>query len=81
MVARELDVDPEAALRTTNAKFVRRFKYIETKLETNGSSPEESTLAEMDALWDEAKAAERQFPPEPTHPDESRDPADQQSSK
>jgi tetrapyrrole methylase family protein/MazG family protein/ATP diphosphatase len=58
-LARELDVDPEAALRTTNAKFVRRFKYIEAELAARGSSPEQSDLAEMDALWDAAKAAER----------------------
>ncbi|HVN00555.1 MAG TPA: nucleoside triphosphate pyrophosphohydrolase [Caulobacteraceae bacterium] len=58
-LARELDIDPEAALRGTNAKFVRRFKYIEAKLAALGSSPEASNLAEMDALWDAAKAAER----------------------
>ena len=58
-LARELDVDPEAALRTTNAKFVRRFRYIEGELAARGSSPEESDLAEMDALWDAAKVAER----------------------
>jgi tetrapyrrole methylase family protein/MazG family protein/ATP diphosphatase len=58
-LARELDVDPEAALRTTNAKFVRRFRYIEAALAARGSSPEQSDLAEMDALWDAAKAAER----------------------
>jgi tetrapyrrole methylase family protein/MazG family protein/ATP diphosphatase len=58
-LARELDVDPEAALRTSNAKFVRRFKYIEAQLAAKGSSPEASDLAEMDALWDAAKVAER----------------------
>jgi tetrapyrrole methylase family protein/MazG family protein/ATP diphosphatase len=58
-LARELEVDPEAALRGTNDKFVRRFKYIERRLAERGSSPEASDLAEMDALWDEAKAAER----------------------
>jgi tetrapyrrole methylase family protein/MazG family protein/ATP diphosphatase len=58
-LARELDVDPEAALRTTNAKFVRRFKYIEAALAARGSSPDQSDLVEMDALWDAAKAAER----------------------
>src|SRR5579863_9491975 len=58
-LARELDVDPEASLRTTNAKFVRRFKFIEAALAARGSSPEASTLEEMDALWDAAKAAER----------------------
>jgi len=58
-LARELDVDPEAALRTTNAKFVRRFKFIEAELAARGSSPEASSLEEMDGLWDAAKAAER----------------------
>jgi MazG family protein len=58
-LARELDIDPEAALRGTNAKFMRRFKYIEAELAERGSSPEASNLAEMDALWDAAKAAER----------------------
>ena len=57
-LARELDVDPEAALRTTNAKFVRRFKFIESQLAAKGSSPAASDLAEMDALWDAAKRAE-----------------------
>ena len=58
-LARELDVDPEAALRGTNAKFMRRFNYIEAALKARGSSPEESDLAEMDALWNAAKAAEK----------------------
>jgi tetrapyrrole methylase family protein/MazG family protein/ATP diphosphatase len=58
-LARELDVDPEAALRTTNAKFVRRFNYIEAALAARGSSPADSTLEEMDGLWNDAKAAER----------------------
>ena len=58
-LARELDVDPEASLRATNAKFVRRFKFIEAALAARGSSPEASTLEEMDALWEDAKAAER----------------------
>ena len=58
-LARELDIDPEAALRGTNAKFIRRFNYIEAELAARGSSPEASDLAEMDALWNDAKAAER----------------------
>jgi ATP diphosphatase len=80
-LARELDVDPEAALRATNAKFVRRFKYIEAELAARGSSPERSNLEEMDGLWDQAKAAERAQvrPPPPAHPDESRDPGKPQS--
>ncbi|MEJ6388559.1 nucleoside triphosphate pyrophosphohydrolase [Gymnodinialimonas ulvae] len=54
-LARHLKVDPEVALRGANAKFVRRFEYIERALADRGSSPERSTLDEMDALWDAAK--------------------------
>jgi ATP diphosphatase len=58
-LARHLDADPEAVLRSTNQKFERRFGAIERALAERGKSPEQATLAEMDALWDEAKAAER----------------------
>ncbi|MFZ5669799.1 MAG: nucleoside triphosphate pyrophosphohydrolase [Pseudomonadota bacterium] len=58
-LARELDIEPEDALRATNAKFVRRFRFIEAALAERGRTPEQSDLAEMDALWDAAKAAER----------------------
>jgi tetrapyrrole methylase family protein/MazG family protein/ATP diphosphatase len=58
-LARTLDIEPEDALRATNAKFVRRFGYIEDALAARGKTPEMSDLAEMDALWDEAKAAEK----------------------
>ncbi|MCR9086725.1 MAG: nucleoside triphosphate pyrophosphohydrolase [Rhodobacteraceae bacterium] len=58
-LARHLGVDPEAALRRTNAKFTRRFRAIEAALAARGKTPDESDLAEMDALWDAAKAAER----------------------
>jgi tetrapyrrole methylase family protein/MazG family protein/ATP diphosphatase len=58
-LARTLEVDPEDSLRYTNAKFVRRFHYVEARLAERGRTPEQSDLAEMDALWDEAKAAER----------------------
>ena len=56
-LARHANVDPEQALRSTNAKFARRFAYIETKLGERQSSPVTATLAEMDMLWDEAKTA------------------------
>jgi len=46
-------------LRTTNLKFERRFKAIERALAARGKTPKDATLAEMDALWDEAKAAEK----------------------
>ena len=58
-VARHLGIDPEAALRTTNEKFTRRFAFIETELEKRGSSPKDSNLEEMDALWNQAKEFER----------------------
>ena len=57
-LARHLDVDPEAALRSANAKFTRRFKAIEAELSARGRTPAQSDLAEMDALWEAAKAAE-----------------------
>ncbi|MEM9870323.1 MAG: nucleoside triphosphate pyrophosphohydrolase [Pseudomonadota bacterium] len=58
-LARHLDVDPEEALRKTNAKFSRRFAAIEAALARSGKRPEDSSLDEMDALWDEVKAAEK----------------------
>jgi ATP diphosphatase len=57
-LARHLDADPEALLRQTNRKFERRFSSIEQALATRGKAPQDATLAEMDALWDEAKAQE-----------------------
>ncbi|ABA79072.1 nucleoside triphosphate pyrophosphohydrolase [Rhodobacter sphaeroides] len=58
-LGRHLKIDPEAALRAANAKFTRRFERIEAWLAEEGRGPEDSTLAEMDALWDRAKAEER----------------------
>ena len=58
-LARHLRADPEAVLRQTNRKFERRFASIERALAERGKAPQDSTLAEMDALWDAAKAAER----------------------
>jgi len=58
-LARHLDADPEGVLRATNAKFERRFAAIEAALAANGRQPQDATLAEMDALWDAAKAAEK----------------------
>ena len=58
-LARHLDIDPEAALRGTNAKFTRRFAAVEDALADAGKTPAESDLAEMDALWDQVKAAEK----------------------
>ena len=58
-LARKLDVDPETALRSTNAKFERRFRRIEDWLAEAGKTPGQSTLDEMDALWNRAKDEER----------------------
>jgi len=58
-LGRHLNADPEAVLRATNQKFTRRFASIERALAERGRSPAESTLTEMDALWNEAKAAEK----------------------
>jgi MazG family protein len=57
-VARHLEIDPESALRAANEKFVRRFRYIEEALAARGKQPTDSSLEEMDALWNEAKEAE-----------------------
>jgi ATP diphosphatase len=57
-LARHLDADPEAVLRLTNLKFERRFAAIERALAARGKVPQQASLAEMDALWNEAKAAE-----------------------
>jgi tetrapyrrole methylase family protein/MazG family protein len=54
--ARWLGIEPETALRETNAKFYRRFRYIEEQLAAQGRALSDSNLAEMDALWDEAKS-------------------------
>lgn len=55
-VARHMGIDPEAALRSANAKFERRFAHIEGRLAEAGRAPADSTLEEMDSLWDEAKS-------------------------
>ncbi len=58
-LARHAGVDPEAALRGTNAKFTRRFGYVEAALAAQGKRPQEASLDEMEALWVEAKRGER----------------------
>lgn len=58
-LARKLDVEPEDALRAANAKFVRRFAHIEARLAEDGRTPDQSDLAEMDALWNEIRAADK----------------------
>ena len=59
-LARHLEIDPEASLRGTNAKFERRFAFVEAALAKLGRTPAQSNLAEMDELWNQAKTAERQ---------------------
>ena len=59
-IARHLELDPETALRGANAKFTRRFAYIEQRLAEQDKTPAQSDLAEMDALWDEIRAADRE---------------------
>jgi MazG family protein len=57
-LARFVKVDPEQALRKTNAKFRRRFGHVEQKLAERGISPAESNIAEMESLWQQAKSGE-----------------------
>lgn len=58
-LARKLDIDPEAALRSTNAKFIRRFHHIERSIEARNQAMVSVPLDEMEALWTEAKRAEK----------------------
>lgn len=58
-LARHMEVDPEAALRAANAKFTRRFEKIEAWLAEAGKTPAMSDLAEMDGLWNRAKAEDK----------------------
>lgn len=58
-LARHLGVDPEVALRRTNAKFTRRFEAIEDRLAERGKTPATSDLAEMDAIWNEVRMADK----------------------
>jgi MazG family protein len=59
-IARDLNVDPEEALRGANAKFTRRFSFIEAALRAEGKTPSDSNLVEMETLWARAKVAERE---------------------
>lgn len=58
-LARKLDIEPEDALRASNAKFIRRFNHIERSLAAQGRGPEQSTLEEMETLWLDAKRVEK----------------------
>ncbi len=59
-LARHLKIDPETALRLTNAKFTRRFHFIEDELAKVGRKPQSATLEELEALWTAAKTQEKQ---------------------
>ncbi|MBI2360829.1 MAG: nucleoside triphosphate pyrophosphohydrolase, partial [Deltaproteobacteria bacterium] len=59
-LARFLDLDAEDSLAMASDRFVTRFSHIEARLRQKGKSPSESSLAEMDALWEEAKRIERE---------------------
>ncbi len=59
-LARHMGVDAEAALRSTNDKFTRRFNHIEDTLQDQGRHPRDASLEEMDALWNQAKAAQKE---------------------
>jgi len=54
----KLDIEPETALKRTNRKFRKRFSFIEKELKRSGKTFDESSLLEMDALWNKAKAAD-----------------------
>ncbi len=58
-LARHVDVDPDSALRGTNAKFEQRFAHIEARLAANGKTPADASLDSMEALWIDAKRRER----------------------
>jgi tetrapyrrole methylase family protein/MazG family protein len=58
-VARFLGIDPETALRRSNKKFNRRFRYLESKIKGQGRELKDATLTEMDSFWEEAKREEK----------------------
>ena len=58
--ARLYKINPDNALERTNQKFIRRFNYLESKTLKQGRALTDMTLAEMDAIWDEAKQKERE---------------------
>ena len=58
-LARHLRIDPEKALAAANSKFIRRFRHIETRLAADGIPLAEAGLERMDALWNEARAADK----------------------
>lgn len=67
-LARKLDVDAESALHDASVRFTRRFEFIEDRLRDDNRTPSQSDLAEMDRLWDAAKAAGVGHPAAPSEP-------------
>jgi nucleoside triphosphate diphosphatase len=61
-IARFLSLDSESALRKTNRKFRRRFQLMEQKLQAAGRTPQQSSMEEMERLWQQAKREEQPFP-------------------
>jgi MazG family protein len=57
-LARFPEINPDEALHKTTAKFIQRFQFIERALSRQGKTPKQATLAEMDALWEQAKHAQ-----------------------
>jgi ATP diphosphatase len=58
-VARYLSLDPESALRKTNRKFKRRFQWMEERLRASERTPQQASMDELEALWQEAKRQEK----------------------
>jgi uncharacterized protein YabN with tetrapyrrole methylase and pyrophosphatase domain len=58
-IARYLSLDPESALRKTNRKFKRRFQWMEERLRANGRAPQQASMDELEALWQQAKQQEK----------------------
>ena len=59
-IARYLSLDPESALRKTNRKFKRRFQWMEERLRETRRTPDQATMDELEALWQQAKLEEKQ---------------------
>ncbi len=58
-IARFLSLDPESALRKTNRKFKRRFQWMEERLRASGRTPQQASMDELEALWQQAKQQEK----------------------
>jgi len=58
-LARHMNIDPEAALRDANAKFTRRFHYVEDRARADGVGMKEAGLERLDGYWNEVRAADK----------------------